>query len=112
MTAFTRQNTAKAMMRKFKTALRKLPSITSPPPGTEKDRLDRALLPPAKIPRMGLMMSFTRELVMALKEPPMMTPTARSSTLPLAMNCLNSAIKPLVLDIDCICLSSGSPHVR
>ena len=99
LTAFTRQNTAKAMMRKFSTALRKLPTMTSPPPGTVKDRLDRALLPPAKMPRMGLMMSLTRELVMALKAPPMMTPTARSRTLPRAMNCLNSAIKPLVLDI-------------
>ena len=45
---------------------------------------------------MGLMMSFTRELVMALKAPPMMTPTAISSTFPLAMNWRNSARKPVV----------------
>ena len=47
--------------------------------------------------RMGLRISLTREVVMLLKAPPMMTPTAISSTFPLAMNWRNSARKPVVL---------------
>ena len=63
-------------------------------------RAERLSFPPAKIPRMGLMISFTRESAMALKAPPTMTPTAMSITFPRAMNCLNSAIKPVVFDIN------------
>ena len=46
--------------------------------------------------RMGLMISLTREVVMELKAPPMMTPTARSITLPRAIKDLNSWMKALI----------------
>src|SRR6185503_20695563 len=38
----------------------------------------------------GMMMSFTRELTMVVKDAPMMTPIARSTTLPRTANFLNS----------------------
>ena len=48
---------------------------------------------PVKMPRMGMAMSLTREVVMPEKAPPMMTPTAMSITFPRAMKVLNSARK-------------------
>ena len=44
---------------------------------------------------MGMMMSSVIEETMVPKAPPMMTPTARSITLPLAMNSLNSCTMPM-----------------
>src|SRR5436305_1908208 len=41
-------------------------------------------------PMIGLMMSFTNEPTTVVNAAPMMMPIARSSTLPLAMNSLNS----------------------
>ncbi len=47
--------------------------------------------PPVMAPMMGMMTSPTSELTMAPKAaPPMMTPTARSTTLPFIANSLNS----------------------
>lgn len=49
----------------------------------------------AKIqPIAGMTISFTREVTIAVKALPMITPTARSMTLPREINFLNSAIKP------------------
>ena len=104
------QNTTKAMMKKLRTALMKFPIMSAPPPGSCTAMAARASLLPAKMPRMGLRMSLTRELVMAEKAPPMMTPTARSITLPRAMNLRNSAKKPVVFsfaDINCSLWDSG-----
>src|SRR5699024_5421597 len=50
-------------------------------------------MPPKRMPMTGMTTSLTRELTMAVNAPPMMTPTARSMTLPREMNCLNSAQK-------------------
>ena len=48
-------------------------------------------MPPRKItPMIGMMMSLTRESTIRPKAPPMITPTARSMTLPRAMNSWNS----------------------
>src|SRR5262245_13252143 len=47
-------------------------------------------VPPVARPTTGITMSFTRESTMRWNAAPMMTPTARSMTLPLAMNSLNS----------------------
>jgi hypothetical protein len=44
---------------------------------------------PPKMPKMGVMMSFTREFTIDVKAAPMITPTARSRTLPRRTNFLN-----------------------
>jgi hypothetical protein len=44
----------------------------------------------------GMTMSLTSELTTVPKAAPMMMPTARSSTLPLMANSLNSLRKPMV----------------
>ena len=49
-------------------------------------------IPPMMIPITGVMTSFTRELTMEVKAPPIMMPTAMVITFPLAINSLNSAI--------------------
>lgn len=46
---------------------------------------------------MGIMMSLTRELTMAVKAPPTATPMARSTTEPRLMNSLNSLINELLV---------------
>ena len=46
--------------------------------------------PPIKIPRGGMMMSFTTEDTILPNAPPMITPTAMSTTLPRRANALNS----------------------
>src|ERR1035437_7968943 len=46
--------------------------------------------PPVSKPIGGIRISFTRELTMAPKAAPMITPTARSTALPLMANSLNS----------------------
>ena len=56
-------------------------------------------------PMMGEMMSFTRELTMAVKAEPTTTPTAISSTLPRMAKALNSSknfLMPLVFFSDMI----------
>ena len=52
---------------------------------------------PENRPITGEIMSFTNESTIALKAPPMITPTARSITLPRAMNFLNSDTKFFML---------------
>ena len=47
-------------------------------------------LPPATTEMSGLMMLSVSEVTMDVNAPPMMTPTARSITLPRLMNSLNS----------------------
>ena len=63
-----------------------MPIITSPTwmPTSEKSALKNR-------PMAGLMMSFTSELTMAVKAPPITTPTAISSTLPRMAKALNSS---------------------
>ena len=47
---------------------------------------DEKSMPPRNMPINGMIMSFTREEVMVLKAPPIITPIARSNTLPLRAN--------------------------
>src|SRR6201992_2181489 len=47
--------------------------------------------PPNASPIGGMMMSLTSELTMPVKDAPMITPTARSMTLPRMANFLNSS---------------------
>src|SRR5580658_6202076 len=47
--------------------------------------------PPMNTPMMGVMTSLTRLVTIAPNAAPMITPTARSITLPRAMNALNSS---------------------
>lgn len=49
--------------------------------------------PPAIRPTMGIIISLTRELTMAVKAPPTATPTARSTTEPRLINSMNSLRK-------------------
>lgn len=51
--------------------------------------------PPARRLVIGIIMSLTSELTMAVKAPPTATPTARSTTLPRLINSLNSRTKEL-----------------
>jgi hypothetical protein len=51
--------------------------------------LEKSTLPNSK-PMGGMMMSFTSEVTILLNAAPMMTPIARSMTLPLIANSLNS----------------------
>src|SRR6201992_501103 len=53
--------------------------------------------PPNASPIGGMMMSLTSELTMPVKEAPMITPTARSTTLPRMANFLNSANRDMGL---------------
>jgi len=48
---------------------------------------------PKSMPRNGVMTSATSELTIPPNAPPMMTPTARSTTLPRAMK----SLKPLII---------------
>lgn len=49
--------------------------------------------PPANRPTIGITMSFTRELTIAVNAPPTATPTARSTTEPRLINSMNSLRK-------------------
>ena len=49
--------------------------------------------PPASNPTIGITMSFTNELTMAVNAPPTATPTARSTTEPRLINSMNSLRK-------------------
>ena len=49
--------------------------------------------PPARSPTIGMMISLTKELTMAVKAPPTATPTARSTTEPRLINSMNSLRK-------------------
>jgi hypothetical protein len=53
------------------------------------------LIPPVARPITGIRTSETIEPTIAPKAPPMMTPTAMSTTLPLRANALNSETKPI-----------------
>ena len=48
------------------------------------------LIAPTNKPKKGLIIYLTKELTIAVKAPPMITPTAKSITLPRDMNSLNS----------------------
>jgi hypothetical protein len=50
---------------------------------------------PISLPITGMMMSLTSESTIFPKAPPMMTPTAKSSTLPLMAKSRNSCIMPM-----------------
>src|SRR5271163_1685820 len=51
--------------------------------------------PPRPRPMGGISTSLTRELTMPVKDAPMITPTARSTTLPRTANFLNSVSKDM-----------------
>src|SRR5471032_511496 len=51
--------------------------------------------PPSAKPIGGMMTSLTSELTMPVKEAPMITPTARSTTVPRTANFLNSSIRAM-----------------
>ena len=53
------------------------------------------LTPPVRTPTSGMMMPSTSDETILPNAAPMTTPTARSSTLPLAMNSLNSLTMPI-----------------
>src|SRR4051794_6329105 len=57
-------------------------------------------MPPIAIPIGGMMMSLTREVTTPPNAAPMITPTARSRTLPRIANSLNSLNTLLLLRID------------
>jgi hypothetical protein len=91
-TPFTIRNTTQAMMRNLITALMKLPTMNCASPTPKLTALKST--PPTTRPMSGLTRSSTIEVTMAVKAAPMMIPTARSMTLPRAMNSLNSLIIP------------------
>ena len=79
------------MIRKFTTALMKLPSWIGPRVMAEKSGW------PKIAPMMGVIRSSTTLVTIAPNAPPMMTPMAMSSTLPFMANSLNSlSIFPIV----------------
>ena len=61
---------------------------------------EEKLTPPRRMPRRGVIISETRELTILEKAPPMMTPTARSTTLPRLMKVLKSSKKDLGSTVD------------
>jgi len=81
-------NSTKATMRKLMMELTNSPILMLEPPSpmttSEKSALKNR-------PISGLMMSSTNAVTMAVKAPPMTTPTAMSSTLPRMANALNSS---------------------
>src|SRR5690606_4668743 len=52
-------------------------------------------IPPSNIPIGGITMSFTKEATILPNAPPIITATARSTTLPLIANSLNSFRNPI-----------------
>jgi hypothetical protein len=56
------------------------------------NRFVKSILPPKRLDIRGMTMSFTKESTILPKAPPIMTPTARSMTLPLTAKALNSFI--------------------
>ena len=61
---------------------------------------EEKLMPPRRIPMIGVMMSETSELTILEKAPPMITPTASSTTLPRLMKALKSSKKDLGSTVD------------
>ena len=59
--------------------------------------------PPRAKPMGGMITSLTSEVTMPVKDAPMITPTARSTTLPRMANFLNSPIR----DMDAILCKAG-----
>ena len=55
-----------------------------------RNRLEKSIFPPKREDIRGMIMSLTRESTIFPKAPPIMTPTARSMTLPLTAKALNS----------------------
>ena len=55
------------------------------------ERLEKSI-PPNTKPRIGVKMLFTKLVTIDEKAPPIITPTAKSMTFPLAINFLNSLI--------------------
>jgi len=62
-------------------------------PSTTK-RLEKSSLPNT-MPAIGMIRSLTIDVTILPNAPPMITPTARSITLPLTANSLNSCIMPM-----------------
>ncbi|MNC38341.1 hypothetical protein D3C75_869390 [compost metagenome] len=54
------------------------------------------LAPPSNLPIGGIRISLTTDVTIFPNAPPIMTPTARSITLPFTANSLNSLIKPII----------------
>ncbi len=87
LTALTSRKMISAMIRKLITAVMNLPYAMWAPLISSTKSLKSM---PPKIPRIGEMMSSVSEVTIAPNAPPMITPTARSMTLPRMMNSLNS----------------------
>ena len=84
---FTIQNTTREMSRKLMMALMRVPMGKIP-----TVTLSNSVCPLIRV-MMGLIMASTMPLTIAVKAPPMTTPTARSMTLPREMKSLNSLIQ-------------------
>src|SRR5436190_19747109 len=63
--------------------------------------------PPKIAPTIGMIRSLTSESTILPKAPPMMTPTARSTTLPLTANSRNSLANDIVVPVGCVRCRSG-----
>ncbi len=73
----------------FLRASKVLGTLSGTVPSTIK-RLVKSILPPKRVEMRGMTMSFTNESTILPKAPPIMTPTAKSMTLPLTAKALNS----------------------
>src|SRR6478736_3270696 len=71
-------------------------------------RLEKSSLPNTR-PMIGMITSATSESTILPKAPPMITPTARSTTLPLTANSLNSLMK-LMLDPRALVVENGAQY--
>ena len=72
----------------FLSASKVLGTLSGAVPRTTK-RLVKSILPPKGLEMRGTTMSLTKESTILPKAPPIMTPTARSMTLPLTAKALN-----------------------
>ena len=72
----------------FLRASKVLGMLSGTVPNTTK-RFVKSILPPKRVEMRGMTMSFTKESTIFPNAPPIMTPTARSMTLPLTAKALN-----------------------
>lgn len=94
----TRRKTQRATKRKLTVFWIKLPYVMTAAVsfpkrlGIVRESLVKSKPPASRLTR-GIIRSLTREVTMAVKEPPTATPTAKSRTLPRSINSLNSLTK-------------------
>src|SRR4051812_42409398 len=92
--SFTARNTAQAMMAKSTQLWRNFPYWMR----ASRNSIARSLKsrPPTSVPTNGITMSLTSEATILPNAAPMMTPTARSTTLPFIANSRNSLLRLIV----------------